>query len=287
MYVAKKRDYLKSPLNNLLSTLNPLKLKSDMKNALKKIIEKTPFNTVARKLVNSLKIKKQSEWSKRVTRDENYTEALLKKVIKKDSNCLDIGANVGKFLISFLKLAPDGKHYAFEPLEKMSDSLKQKFPTVEVFNVALSDYSGKSEFFEVPGREAWSGLKTQHYPQNIIPIKKIVEVKKLDDTIPSNLRVDFIKIDVEGAELGVFKGAEQTIKKWKPTILFENAKIHNENYETNAEMIYDFLVNKCNLKIYNLKMSEVFTKNEFVKVYEESFQTNYDSKAQTNFVAIP
>lgn len=257
-----------------------------MVNIIKRIIARTPFDKTVRKIVNSFKNSKQHEWSKRTARDNSYTDFLLKKVIKKDSNCIDIGAHQGKFLAAFINLAPDGKHHAFEPIEKMAETLKQNFPSVQVFNLALSNYTGKSDFFEIPGKEAWSGLKKQQCLENIVPIKRIVEVKKLDDTIPTNMRVDFIKVDVEGAELEVFKGSEHTIKKWKPTILFESAKIHNENYDTNAEAIYEFLVNDCGLKICNLKMSKVFTKNEFVHIYEASFRSNYDSKAQTNFVAI-
>ena len=49
----------------------------------------------------------------------------------------------------------------------------------------------------------------------------IVELKKLDDVIPTDVTIDFIKIDVEGAELGVLKGAKNVLLKNKPIIIFE------------------------------------------------------------------
>jgi len=91
---------------------------------------------------------------------------------------------------------------------------------------------------------------------------------------------------VEGAEHEVLRGAKSTITNSKPIILFEHAKIHNLNYDTTSEIIYDLLVNEYKMQIYNLDMKEQLDRKTFNEVYESSFQTDYDRNARTNFIAL-
>lgn len=228
-----------------------------------------------------------SEWALRAERDDKNTGRLLRRLLKKDSSCVDVGAHVGTFLERFIQLSPAGKHYAFEPLPLLASGLRTKFPTVEVHSCALSNRAGMASFYHVPGLEAWSGLQMQEYPQAAEPKVIQVELKRLDDVLGMNVQVDFIKIDVEGAELEVLTGAEATIKRCRPVILFEHAKIHNEHYPTTPAMVYDFLVDGCGLEIWDLQLSRAFGRSGFADVYEASAASNYDRKAQTNFVARP
>ena len=226
-----------------------------------------------------------SEWGLRHQRDKRHTDVLLLRVLRGNSNCLDIGAHKGSFLRVFCELAPEGTHYAFEPLPELAGQLGAAFPRVRVVNCALSNRTGTATFYHVPQREAWSGLQQQKYPDNARPVEIQVELKRVDDVVERDLRIDFIKIDVEGAELEVLQGAESTIKRCRPMVLFEHAKIHNENYRTTPDMIYDLLVGACGMEICDLALSRVFTKEAFLAIYESSFASNYDRHAETNFVA--
>jgi len=254
---------------------------------LKKLIIGTPLEEPARTLLQLFRVEKRTELTRRVMRDEKNTESLLRKFLKKNSNCVDIGANKGLFLKRFVVLSPEGKHLAFEPLSRLAEELREQYPNVEVFNCALSDKAGEAVFYHLAEREAWSGLQKQKYPTTAEPVEIQVELKRLDDIIKTDSQVDFIKIDVEGAEFEVLKGAESTIKRCQPVIFFEHAKVHNENYETTPDRLHDFLVGTCGLEIWDLQLSKNFERNEFVEVYESSFATEYDRNAQTNFVAKP
>ncbi|WP_392532209.1 FkbM family methyltransferase [Nostoc sp. C117] len=256
-------------------------------NFFKELILETPLEAPARSLIKLFRKKKESEWNLRIKRDSENIKLLLHNILRTDSNCVDIGANQGEFLTLFSQLCPSGEHYAFEPLPKLAQGLVENFSHVKVFNCALSNRAGRTTFYCVPGYEAWSGLQKQHYPAKVNPVEIEVEIKRFDDVIEDKIQVDFIKIDVEGAEFEVLQGAELTIKRCKPTILFEHAKIHNQEYGTTPDIIYDFLADTCGLEILELQMSRVLTKELFCDIYESSFDSNYDRNAQTNFIARP
>ena len=240
----------------------------------------------ARKFARKLGIKNWlTDWEIRVKRDEALTTKLLHTVLAKDSCCVDIGANIGDFLEQFVSLAPEGKHLAFEPISLHAASLSKRYPQVEVYECALSNKEGSATFFHAPDRDAWSGLKKQRYPDNVEPVETTVSIKRLDDLAQSKHHIDFIKIDVEGAEYEVLEGAKETLKRHRPTVLFEHAKLHNENYETTPEMIFELLNGECGMKIYNLELSHEYSKNPFIDIYERSYVSNYDRNAETNFVA--
>lgn len=78
----------------------------------------------------------------------------------------------------------------------------------------MSDTSGKSSFQLVKNAPAYSGIKKRHYDISNPDIEEItVKLKTLDEIIPENEIIDFIKIDVEGAEFCVLKGGKNLLKK--------------------------------------------------------------------------
>jgi FkbM family methyltransferase len=209
-------------------------------------------------------------------------EQLLKETLKPNSNCVDVGAHEGWFLKRFLSLAPEGQHFAIEPLPHLSEKLVTDFPRVHVFSCALSNETGRASFFYVPEMPGWSGLGLQPYPMETHPQTIEVDVRRLDDLIPET-RIDFVKIDVEGAEELVLEGCVKTIDRFHPVILFEHARIHNLNYPTTPERIFQFF-SACGMSIYSLDGSYL-TEDELRDIYDSSYASNYDRLAQTNFVA--
>ena len=260
----------------------------------KRLIVKSYLGNLARTAIKKFRQQSQlkqssvaSEWKLRVQRDNQIIERFLSEVLMRDSNCIDIGAYEGVFLQRFKKLSPNGHHFAFEPLPKLAILLEQKFPQVEVINCALSNNDSKATFFYAEKFPCWSGLKVQSYPGKTSLKKYKVNVKRLDDVILSNVFVNFIKIDVEGGEFDVLKGAEKIIKRCKPYILFEHAKIHTMQYKTSPKMIYNLLANEYSLEVYSLTNNKPLTEKEFVSIYHSSFASNYDRHAETNFLAMP
>ena len=156
----------------------------------------------------------------------------IEELYKEGTEILDIGANIGYNSLMFSDYGPV---YAFEPLfhkivQMNVDNNKLKHK-MYVIPVALSDKQENIDMYlpvqTKKGHRNYGGSSI-HFSNELDPETKTnVPCHRLDDIykgVPS-----FIKIDVEGHEMQVLKGAENTIKKYMPTILIE---IHDfENSE--------------------------------------------------------
>ena len=207
---------------------------------------------------------------------DRLTRKIAKKHLKKTDNCIDVGCHKGEILNLILKYSPEGKHYAFEPIPYLFKDLKDKFENKAiVFPYALSDSSGETTFQLVKNAPAYSGIKRRRYDIANPDIEEIkVELKTLDEVIPSNEKVHFIKIDVEGNEFGVIKGAKNLLKNNPPIILFECGKGASEYYGTTPIDLYNFISNEIGLNIYTLtnylKHKKTLSRDEFVNYFHSN-----------------
>src|SRR6476469_7325247 len=109
------------------------------------------------------------------------TTQLIRKHLKKDSNCIDIGANMGHILMEIVAAAPKGKHFAFEPIPELYTSLKKRFRNCSVYNYALSAKKGTTTFNYYPGRPAVSGFRERNSQVGQQPVLITVQMEKLDE----------------------------------------------------------------------------------------------------------
>lgn len=181
------------------------------------------------------------------------THLVMRRVLRKDSNCIDVGCYHGGVLREMLRLAPNGTHYAFEPIPELYRKLTSQFPKMKIFNLALSDTKGEATFYDVVSSRGLSGFKKRNLQQTEVVSQIMVQTDTLDHVIPNDICVDFIKIDVEGAEMFVIKGAISTISKSKPTIVFEHGFGGADYFGASPEDIYDLLAKECGLHISLMK----------------------------------
>ena len=146
--------------------------------------------------------------------------------INSDSVVLDIGGHLGYFTCLSSKLASDGKVHVFEVdpncLTLIEENLKlNNIINVNINNFAVSDHNG---FERIPLLQNPNpGLKINSKANKYLDIKAI----QIDDYILEHkIFPDFIKIDVEGAELKVIKGMKNVLKQKKLKLLIE---IHVDN----------------------------------------------------------
>jgi len=152
---------------------------------------------------------------------------------------VDIGANIGKYTIMVGKKIK-GKVVAIEPEKRNFEILKtnvklNNLNNIILINSACFSKNGQKKFFlDEIGTEASSFYQEKMQGSKTI----MVQTKKLDNILnESNIKqVDLIKIDVEGAEADVLKGAINTLKKYHPRIIFE---AWNENYLKKCKNILD------------------------------------------------
>jgi FkbM family methyltransferase len=164
-------------------------------------------------------------------RDQELLVELLERSLRPDSDCLDIGAHSGAVLSEMVRLAPQGRHVAWEPLPELAALLRSRFPSVEVRQAALSDAPGERDFARVVGAEGWSGFVERPTPGERIEWIQ-VRAERLDDALPEGVRPAFVKLDVEGAEAEVLRGARSVLSHWRPPIAFEHGFGSADHYGT-------------------------------------------------------
>lgn len=214
---------------------------------------------------------------------DRLTKKIMSRCIANNSNCIDVGCHKGEMLDEIFKLSPKGKHFAFEPIPNFFAELRSKYGArCIIYPFALADENSTTTFNYVKNAPAYSGIKQRKYAIENPEIEKInVEVKRLDDIIPPNTKINFIKIDVEGAEYGVLKGAVNLLKRDKPILLFEFGLGASDYYQTTPEEIYNFLVKELGYKIYTLKN---FLSSE-VELNINTFKKCYNTNKEYYFVA--
>lgn len=179
---------------------------------------------------------------------------IIRRVLTPDANCVDVGCHEGSFLEEFLRCAPRGQHFAFEPIPTLAAALVTKFPTVSIFPHALSNNVGETTFYVIPDAPALSGLNRREFVEPTKPRQGInVRVERLDNLITEETKVNLLKIDVEGAEGLVIQGALETIRRNKPYIIFEHGRESSMAFGISSEQLYALLVEECGLRLSSLR----------------------------------
>ena len=222
-----------------------------------------------------------------LTRNLKYdrlTWRTMKKILHKDSNCVDVGCHKGEILDWMLELSPNGTHYGFEPIPEFFESLKSKYANRAIISqTALSNEVGTASFNYVKNAPAYSGFEKRSYAIDEPDIERI-EVKKntIDSELPPDLKVSLIKIDVEGAEFQVLEGAIRTIINSKPHILFEFGLGAADHYGTKPNDLFD-LLQRSDMHIYTLKSFL----SDSAPLSKSNFNSLYESNAEYYFIAAP
>ena len=214
---------------------------------------------------------------------DRLTKSIMKRTIERNSNCIDVGCHKGEIMDGILRLAPEGSHYGFEPIPSLYQRLKNKYVSrATIYPYALSDKSGSSSFQYVKNAPAYSGLQKRQYEVENPDIEEInVELRPLDEVIPEDTKIDFVKIDVEGGEFAVLKGGQKLLSKNKPTIIFECGMGASDYYGTKPCALFDFLTEEIGLKISLLKS---FLKNG-ESLNREDFEGYFKDNKEYYFVA--
>lgn len=197
--------------------------------------------------------------------DIEHISLLIAFYLHETSNAIDVGANHGCFLAQMVRVAPLGRHLAFEPNPSLARDLLVRFPQVDVREMALSDFDGQAEF-EVPtGHDALGSLKIGRdlgiwARRESGGTRTRVEVRRLDSVLPDGFVPSLIKVDVEGAETELFRGAEALIAEHKPVVVFE----HVATGGADSDEIWEILVDRCGLRMFDIDGRGPLTKTDFV-----------------------
>ena len=189
-------------------------------------------------------------WTKRHWQGlyEAWEIAYLKQYLKATDVSIDVGAHAGSWSVPLSKIVTAGEVIGYEALPYYASTLVKTLrllgrTNVQVRNKAVSDKPGQLELVW----QSSSGAALTGYTHLVGIDEKAtgtiqVQAVSLDDEFKSEQRrIGFIKCDVEGAELSVFKGAAALIRKHKPVIYTEINETWCQRYGHHAETVFTLL----------------------------------------------
>ena len=223
------------------------------------------------------------------------TIKIFEKYLKSGDNFIDIGANLGYMSINASKIVGSkGKIIAFEPDNTIYNLLENNISLNNAENIilnkiGLTNYNGEASF----NIATESGLSRLDNNNNnleglILQTKTTIKVNTLDSYLLdhnfTNIKIQMIKIDVEGQELNILKGAINVLKDSNPIIILEinpGALIQNDLSLTNIinfldPLNYDsFFINSHSADFIRFSRNPTFEKITLSNI-EEFTSKNFD-----------
>ena len=208
--------------------------------------------------------------------------------LRNDAVAIDVGANFGVISLMLAKQLPLAKIYAFEPTDYAYEKLKINISInsgirdrIEALQFFISDHEEGPKKLKVysswrvdkkePGRHPVHCGSPKMASGATITIDRFVRDRGLG-------RLDFIKIDTDGYELTVLRGAQKSIRRFRPVIVFE---ISTYLLDENDEKFSDFL---NILEPIGYKIFDSVSGNH---IEEGNLRNHVPGAGSTDLVAIP
>jgi len=153
--------------------------------------------------------------------NDSIARILLERLCSDGAMFVDVGAHIGSVIDGVRRHSKPSAIVAIEAIPAKAEALRKRFPNVTVHCTAVGDTEGHVSFFVDSSRSGYSSLDPQLKNRSSAVTEIIVPIHRLEALVPA-ANVDLIKIDVEGAELGVLRGSETIISASRPTVMFES-----------------------------------------------------------------
>jgi FkbM family methyltransferase len=160
-------------------------------------------------------------------RDDNYERdvtALFRASLRPGMSVVDIGANIGYFtLLAASLVGPQGRVLAIEPNQRNVRLLEASRRANDFRHVTVAQTAAGRETGLLVLNTSYSNGTTSDLPTDLAQFlaAEAVPAMRLDTLLDREMPVDFIKIDVEGAEFNALLGGETTIRRWRPLLVSE------------------------------------------------------------------
>ena len=179
---------------------------------------------------------------------DKYESSLtyLDRFLEPNQTFIDGGANFGIYTVAASKIVGDsGNVLSFEPSVESFPVLERnvklnEFSNVKLFNSALSSEEGISRLYHIDNAPNSYSLNSDSKKSTTF---EEVSTKTLDGIVNHNniQKVDLIKLDVEGAEEEVLKGAKSLLLRDKPKVLFEIGSRNSSNISGDPQGAWNYL----------------------------------------------
>lgn len=176
-------------------------------------------------------------WRRENALDDEATRAIIRAFLIGGSGIfVDVGAHDGAILSAAVESAPDRLHHAFEP-GPVAEVLRLRFPSVVVHNCCVGAADGEVDFF-IYERSTRSSLHAVPGEQLVASVR--TPQVTIDQVFDRSAPVSVIKIDVEGSELEVLRGAARLLSTQAPVVIFEHGSPTGTKLES-TEPLFELL----------------------------------------------
>ncbi len=206
---------------------------------------------------------------------EKHDADMILGLVENGDGVLDIGANIGWYSNTLAKRKPACRILAFEPIPKTFAYLKRNLElnaikNVEAFNHGFSNEAKELTFYYYPGGSGNASAARLADDAGVVEVK--AKVLPLDTFMRDlDFKVDFIKCDVEGAELLVFQGAMETLKKHQPIVFSEMLRKWSAKFDYHPNQIIALFAGLG----YRCFAENDGKLKEFVTMTDETAETNF------------
>jgi FkbM family methyltransferase len=209
--------------------------------------------------------------ARREAKDHDHLRVLLAAALAPDANCIDVGAHSGGVLREVVRCAPKGRHIAYEPLPELAAALAREYPQVDVRAAALSDHDGEATFVHDRTEPMRSTLHAHAFTDHRHAAQITVRIERLDGALAADYVPALIKIDVEGTEAEVLRGAAETLRRHRPIVVFE----HGGGGTSSPAEVYAALTGGPGMRIYDLDGVGPYSLRDFEDAYPQPTMWNW------------
>jgi FkbM family methyltransferase len=210
---------------------------------------------------------------------EKGTLRIIKKNLKEGDVFVDVGANIGLMSVFTSHIVKtSGKVYAFEPHPETRQILQKNIEINKADNVVISAYAagsmkGKSQIFDSDDQNRGSASLSQK-GQSSSGFE--IDVISLDEFF-GDQHISMMKVDVEGYELKVLKGAQNILKRNHPPFLIvECSQLRENTFGSSAAPLYDYIKTVNYYRIFKTRKGKERV-SRFIEVLNPSEMPLHDN----------
>ena len=172
--------------------------------------------------------------------NDQLATTLITRICSSHKTFVDVGAHIGSVIAQVRHADSTVKIVAIEAIPEKIQNLRRRFPFVEMHGCAVGETTGEISFFIDTQRSGYSSLARPNGTEDKSKIEIKVPIERLDNLVEA-VDVDAIKIDVEGAELGVLRGAVAILRACRPIVMFESGPTGDNGLGYTKEGMLHFL----------------------------------------------
>jgi FkbM family methyltransferase len=206
---------------------------------------------------------------------EKNDSEMIEKLVNEGDTFFDIGSNYGWYSINIALARRESKIFCFEPLPTTYSTLIGNIKLNSSHNITAHNFgfsNKRGEFTFYYNSEGTGNASLANLTERCDSAKVRCMVRTLDDyTEETGCKVDFIKCDVEGAELMVFEGGERTIRRDHPIVFCEILRKWAAKFNYNPTQIFE-LFWKLGYQAFTVK-DERFV--DVITIDHKTVETNF------------